>query len=78
MREDVLQVEYGQLDEIAQRFKLLHEGICTLTASIYGAYQPLNHGDWRGQGSQAFFTTMSTKLFPKEHQCTYRLLCFYG
>ncbi|MCA9934555.1 MAG: WXG100 family type VII secretion target [Ardenticatenaceae bacterium] len=64
MANDIIQVNYEDLDEIARRFTQQADDTERLQQQIQGRYSVLENGGWAGQGANAFFAEMESELFP--------------
>lgn len=61
---DIIQVDYEQLETITQRFNTLSEDIQTVQRTIQQRVDALIHGGWVGRGSTAFYNEMSDDVLP--------------
>ncbi len=64
MSASIVQAQYDQLTDIAQRFQRQSEANAALKQRLQQHYQPLQQGGWQGRGSQAFFAEMENEIFP--------------
>ncbi len=63
MAEEI-RADYDQLDEVANRFAKQSDAAQQLKQLLKGKMDPLEGGDWIGQGSDAFFEEMNGKIMP--------------
>lgn len=61
---DIIQVDYEQLETITQRFTALSEDIQTVQRTMQQRVDALIHGGWVGRGSTAFYNEMSDDVLP--------------
>jgi WXG100 family type VII secretion target len=64
MSNDVIQAQYEQLDNIANRFGQAAENNAALAQQVAKAAQTLQNGGWEGKGATAFFSEMETTISP--------------
>lgn len=64
MTGNVVQVDYDQLEQIAQRLARSAEATSDLDRRLRQAVAALADGGWIGRGSDAFFQDMSTEVLP--------------
>jgi len=63
MAEEI-RADYDQLDEVANRFAKQAQVAEQLKKSLQSKMEPLENGDWIGQGSDAFFEEMNSDIMP--------------
>lgn len=61
---DLLQADYQQLQQIAQKFSQQAQAIQQMTQKTKSTMDPLKQGAWIGKGSDAFFQEMEGKVLP--------------
>lgn len=64
MSNDIIQAQYDELANIANRFGRQAEASQQVIAGLRQAMEPLQSGGWQGRGSAAFFGEMSGELLP--------------
>ncbi len=64
MSADIIQAQYEQLENIANRFSQEAENNGVLAQKVAQAVQALQNGAWEGQGAAAFFAEMETTTNP--------------
>lgn len=64
MPNDIIQVDYDQLDAIAKRFGAQAAANQQLMERVGQSMQPLQGGGWQGRGSAAFFAEMNREVLP--------------
>jgi len=69
MAEEI-RADYDQLDEVSGRFQQQSEAAEQLAQMLKSKMDPLESGDWIGQGSDAFFQEMSGEIMPALQRLT--------
>jgi len=64
MSQDLIQVNYEQLQDVARRFQVQADSCAELRTAVNRALHPLQQGGWIGKGAAAFFSEMDSDLFP--------------
>lgn len=64
MAADVVQVEYDQLERLAQRFGQQAEAAAALTGQVRQRADVLEQGGWRGDAADSFSAELRGNLFP--------------
>ncbi len=64
MNNDIIQVDYEQLAEIANRFQCLATNIQQVNGKIVQCVDSLRNGGWEGQGVSSFLKEMDVDIFP--------------
>lgn len=63
MAEEI-RADYDQLEEVAGKFAQQSQVAQQLRQTLKSNMDPLEGGDWIGQGSDAFFEEMNGKIIP--------------
>lgn len=64
MAEDIIQVKYDQLEQLASHFGQASEDSLNLLSKTAHQLQALQNGGWQGKGAAAFYAEMDQTLFP--------------
>lgn len=64
---DLIQINYSELDNIANRFVQQADTIDVFQHSLKRCTNNL-HGRWEGKGAEAFFSEMEMEIFPALHK----------
>ena len=62
MVEDILQIDYDQMELIAEQFQTQSDVVEQMLQSLNQPFYELQNGGWIGEGADAFFKSISLKL----------------
>jgi WXG100 family type VII secretion target len=61
---DRIEANYELLADVQNRLNGLHETVGDIRTKLTSAVEPLLMGDWKGEGSEAFFSENSEVVYP--------------
>lgn len=61
---DQIQADYQQLEQVAAKFAQQSQAIAQMLQTVKASMGKLEDGGWIGQGSDAFFNEMNSKVLP--------------
>ena len=64
MSEDVLQIDYDRMEQIADQFQVQSESVEQMARLLNTNYGELKNEGWVGQAADAFFSEYETELEP--------------
>lgn len=61
---DQIQADYEQLEQVAAKFDQQAQVVAQVIQSVKVSFNKLHSGGWIGEGANAFFNEMNSKVFP--------------
>jgi WXG100 family type VII secretion target len=61
---DQIQADYEKLEQIAAKFQQQSQAIAQMMQMVKASFSKLQSGGWIGQGADAFFSEMNSKVLP--------------